>query len=125
MKMNEPESYLVIRAGREHLDVLLPIYEEFLGYYHRRYGSLLRDIALERKKILEYLEAQFDVDKSVVLMATIRSTPHLAAGFVLISPVVQLDGSCSQWSLKDMFVSPGHRRKGLALTLMREARDYC
>ncbi len=123
--MTKAGSYSIITAGKEHLDALLSIYEEFLGYYHSRYGNLLRNIALDKRTIVDYLEAQFSASESVGFLATVRSTPALVAGFALISSVSLPAETGSQWSIKDLFVTPVHRKKSLASRLIRKACEYC
>jgi len=125
MKMNESDRYSIIRATRGHLDILLPIYEEFLHYYHNRYGSLLRNIALEKRKIIEHLEAKLGSDESGVFLATIGSTTPQAVGFVLISSVSLQRVNSGIYAIKDLFVTPFHREKGVALRLIRNVCEYC
>ena len=123
--MINSENILFVNVKEKHLDILLPIYKQYLDYYHKRYGSYLGGIKLDLKEIAYYLKSQINEHNSVIFMATIGTDSISAAGFTLLSPVYLHDKKAKMWNLNDMFVSSAYRRMGLATYLLNFARDLC
>ena len=69
MNGSEVQDYSILQSGVENLEVLLPVYQDFLRYYHGRYGHRLRDIPLTSSGIREYLLEQFERVGAVVFLA--------------------------------------------------------
>ena len=99
--MNRSTSFRIWKGGKDQLQVLFPIYKEFLLYYYRRYGTLLRDIPLERDEIVEYLSVQFGEAQSMVFLASEQPIAESAIGFTLLTPRPAQKRHSPQWLLKD------------------------
>ena len=122
--MNRSTSFRIWKGGKDQLQVLFPIYKEFLLYYYRRYGTLLRDIPLERDEIVEYLSVQFGEAQSIVFLASEQPIAESAIGFTLLTPRPAQKRHSPQWLLKDLFVNPAYRGQGLGSVLMDEVISH-
>ncbi len=122
--MNRSTSFRIWQGGKDQLQVLFPIYKEFLLYYYRRYGTLLRDIPLERDEIVEYLSEQFGEAQSIVFLASEQPIAESAIGFTLLTPRPAQKRHPPQWLLKDLFVNPAYRGQGLGSVLMDEVISH-
>ena len=123
--MHENQDYSILKSGLENLDVLLPVYQDFLTYYRDRYGHLLRDIPLTPSGIREYLRDEYERAEAVVFLAINDSAPGDAAGFTLLSKGPSNQNQLESWQIKDLFVVPAQRGLGLATRLVQAACRHC
>lgn len=118
-------SYSIIRTGLDNLEQLIPIYQDFLRYYHARYGKLLRDIPLTGDEVDRYLLFQFVHFQAVGFLAKVAVISPIVVGFTLLNRYSTLDDPRQTWQIKDLYISSAHRGKGLATKLLHTAIQYC
>jgi GNAT superfamily N-acetyltransferase len=102
----------VIRATTDHREALAPLFDAYRVFYGK--GS---DIQGANNFISDRLR-QGD---SVIFLATLGNQ---AAGFVQLYPTFTSVAMKRLWILNDLFVSPPHRGKGIAGSLMQTAERF-
>jgi ribosomal protein S18 acetylase RimI-like enzyme len=125
MNGSESQEYSILQRGVENLEVLLPVYQDFLRYYYGRYGYRLRDIPLTSRGIREYLLEQFKQAGAVVFLTVDQAAPGNAAGFTLLCEGPSNQNELETWQIKDLYVSPAKRGLGLGTRLVEAACLFC
>jgi GNAT superfamily N-acetyltransferase len=103
----------IVRAGREELDDLVPLFDAYRGFYEA--GS---DHAAARAFLTERMER----DESVIFLA--YATPHQPVGFTQLYPSFSSVSLRRLWILNDLFVRPDIRRGGVGRALLERARQH-
>src|SRR5437870_12111925 len=103
----------IVRAGREELDDLVPLFDDYRGFYEA--GS---DHAAARA----FLTERIGRDESVIFLA--YSTPHGPAGFTQLYPSFSSVSLKRLWILNDLFVRSDVRRGGVGRALLDRARQH-
>jgi GNAT superfamily N-acetyltransferase len=125
MNGSEVQDYSILQSGVENLEVLLPVYQDFLRYYQERYRHRLRDIPLTSSGIRECLLEQFEQAGAVVFLAVHQAVPQNAAGFTLLCKGPSNRNESESWQIKDLYVSPAKRGFGLGTRLVEAACLFC
>jgi GNAT superfamily N-acetyltransferase len=105
------QSFEIIRATPEHLDLAVPLFD---GY--RRFYGQARD--LEGSRI--FLRERMARDESVLFLA-VEGT--VGFGFTQLYPSFSSVSMQRLWILNDLFVVPEARGRGVAVALLEEARQ--
>jgi ribosomal protein S18 acetylase RimI-like enzyme len=105
--------YRFVEASLSHLEMLVPLFDGYRMFYEQA-----SDVEAARNFLRERLTAK----DTVVLLAVNRA--EQGCGFVHLFPIFTSVGMQRLWLLNDLFVSPDHRREGLARELMRKAQAY-
>lgn len=120
--MNDSGNVNIKRAGADDLDAIAPLFDA----YRRFYGQAA-DIARART----FLQGRLRRNESVILLASTTFNPsneagdrNAAAGFVQLYPLFSSVALKPLWLLNDLFVSPDHRKRGVARALMQHAADF-
>jgi GNAT superfamily N-acetyltransferase len=101
-----------IRAGLEHLDVLVGLFDAYRQFYRQE-----PDVPGARR----FLEARLRGGDSVVFLAVPEDAPGTGIGFVQLYPSFSSVSMKPIWILNDLFVTPPARRAGVARSLLEAA----
>lgn len=106
--------FRILRAGREHVGSLVPLFEAYRRFYH---------VAEDRSRAEAYLTERLTRGESVVFIALAEGAgaPE-ALGFTQLYPSFASLSLKPVWILYDLYVRPQSRRQGVAKALMEEAR---
>ena len=107
---------VVIRAGIEHLELLLPLFAQYREFYQQASAA-----ESERR----FLADRIRNDEAVIFLALDRSSEEKALGFVQLYPSFDSVVLGTVWILHDLYVVSNGRRHGTGRLLMNEARDFC
>lgn len=115
--MNEGESQAgrlqILRAGVEDVDRATPLFDAYRSFYGQR---------PDPEGAREFLERRLGRSESVVLLAVDES--RSAVGFVQLYPTFSSVSLERRWTLNDLFVAPGCRKRGVGQALLTAARDF-
>jgi GNAT superfamily N-acetyltransferase len=103
----------IVRAGREELDDLVPLFDAYRGFYEAD-----SDHAAARAFLTERIER----DESVIFVA--YTTAQRAAGFTQLYPSFSSVSLKRLWILNDLFVRSDVRRGGVGRALLERARRH-
>ncbi len=103
----------IVRAGREELDDLVPLFDGYRQFYAQR-----SDVAAARA----FLGDRIDRDESVIYLA--YTNPREAAGFTQLYPSFSSVSLKQLWILNDLFVRSDVRRGGVGRALLERARQH-
>jgi GNAT superfamily N-acetyltransferase len=103
----------IVRAGPKELDVLVPLFDAYRGFYKAD-----SDQAAARAFLTERIER----DESVIFVA--YASAHAAAGFTQLYPSFSSVSLRRLWILNDLFVRPDIRRGGVGRALLERARQH-
>jgi GNAT superfamily N-acetyltransferase len=102
-----------IRHATIHdLDVIVPLFDAYRGFYGRR-----SDVALARA----FLAERFQHHESIIFLAL---DANGAVGFTQLYPVFSSVSCTRKYLLNDLFVVPVARRGGAARALLEAAADF-
>jgi GNAT superfamily N-acetyltransferase len=104
----------VIRAGNEHLDLIVPLFDQYRQFYRQT-----SDIKAARQFLGERLWKR----ESVVFLA-LHEKDSVALGFTQLYPIFSSSAMRRQWVLNDLFVVPGARKTGVGRALMERAHQW-
>jgi len=107
---NKQSSFQLLRAGAEHVDLLVPLFDAYRQFY-----QLPSDLPRARA----YLAERLREEEAVVFLAAEEST---ALGFTLLYPSFSSLSMKPLWILNDLYVVPEARRRGVARALLEAAR---
>ncbi len=102
----------VRQAVLADLAVVAPLFDAYRQFYGKA-----SDIEGARR----FLRDRFDHGESVIFMALDADVP---VGFTQLYPSFSSTSMARVFILNDLFVSPNHRRKGVAAALLQAATDY-
>src|SRR6266566_6523338 len=103
----------IVRAGRENLDDLVPLFDGYRQFYGQR-----SDLAAARA----FLDDRMGRDESVIYVAYTR--PGEAAGFTQLYPSFSSVSLKPLWILNDLFVRSDARQGGVGRALLEQARRH-
>lgn len=103
----------VMRAGLEHLDVLVPLFDGYRQFYQQPSN-------LEGAR--EFLSERLERGESVIFLALSDSAEGL--GFTQLYPSFSSVSMRRLWILNDLFVAPMARKLGVGQALMERARAF-
>jgi len=103
----------IVRAGRENLDDLVPLFDGYRQFYGQR-----SDLAAARA----FLGDRMGRDESVIYVAYTR--PGEAAGFTQLYPSFSSVSLKPLWILNDLFVRSDARQGGVGRALLERARQH-
>jgi len=107
---NKQSSFQLLRAGAEHVDLLVPLFDAYRQFY-----QLPSDLPRARG----YLSERLREEEAVVFLAAEES---IALGFTLLYPSFSSLSMKPLWILNDLYVVPEARRRGVARALLEAAR---
>ncbi len=102
----------VRQAVLADLAIVAPLFDAYRQFYGKA-----SDIEGARR----FLRDRFDHGESVIFMALDADVP---VGFTQLYPSFSSTSMARVFILNDLFVSPNHRRKGVAAALLQAATDY-
>ena len=105
----------VVRAGSEHLDDLVPLFNAYREFYQQA-----PDLEAARRFLGDRLREQ---DSMIFLALQPGDERDIAVGFAQLYPSFSSVAMKRIWILNDLFVAPSFRRAGVAKQLMAAARD--
>ncbi len=103
----------IVRAGREELDDLVPLFDAYRQFYGQR-----SDLAAARA----FLGDRLDRDESVLYVAYLN--PREPAGFTQLYPSFSSVSLKRLWILNDLFARADIRRGGVGRALLERARQH-
>ena len=103
----------MVRAGREELDDIVPLFDGYRQFYGQR-----SDVAAARA----FLSDRIERDESVIYVA--YTDPGEAAGFTQLYPSFSSVSLKPLWILNDLFVRTDVRRGGVGRALLERARVH-
>jgi GNAT superfamily N-acetyltransferase len=103
----------ILRASREHLDQVQPLYCGYLAFYERPQAD---DAART------FLEERLTFQDSAILLAL--DDRGAARGFVQMYPVFSSLRLSRAWILNDLYVDPAFRRQNVARALLDAADTF-
>lgn len=117
MNAEEANEIRIIRAGRDELDLVAPLFDSYRGFY-----SQPGDLARGR----EFLRQRMERNESVIFLAMVQDStaPPAAAGFTQLYPIFSSVRIRAKWILNDLFVAPAFRRIGVGRRLMLRAIEF-
>ena len=106
-------TFTVQRATLDDLDTLVPLFDDYRGFYEQP-----SDAGLAR----DFLAARLQRGESVIFLATLDDgTP---AGFTQLYPMFSSVRAARVWVLNDLFVAPAARKRGVAQALLDAAAAF-
>jgi GNAT superfamily N-acetyltransferase len=106
-------SIRIVRAAREDLSELVPLFDGYRQFYGQR-----SDPAAARA----FLSERIDRDEAVIYLA--YTGPHEPAGFTQLYPSFSSVSLKPLWILNDLFVRSDVRRGGVGRALLERARQH-
>ena len=103
----------IVRAGREELDDLAPLFDGYRQFYGQR-----SDLPAARA----FLRDRIDRDESVIYVA--YANQGEAAGFTQLYPSFSSVSLKALWILNDLFVRTDVRQGGVSRALLERARQH-
>src|SRR5258708_883095 len=100
----------ILEASSEHLDVLVPLFDSYRGFYRQP-----SDPEGARRFLAERIARR----ESVIYLAVVEGEP---AGFVQLYPSFSSASMQRLWILNDLYVAPDARRQGVGRVLLDRAR---
>lgn len=106
--------FRIVRAGREHLDLIAPLFDAYRQFYQQP-----PDVPRARA----FLDDRLARGESVVFLA-LRDDAATAVGlgFTQLYPTFSSISLKPLWILNDLYVRPEARQQGVAKALMEAAR---
>ncbi len=112
--MNDTPATHIVRAGHEHLPLLVPLFDDYRVFYERPSDlDGARDYLSERLSNLE----------SVIFLA-LSGDGEQGLGFTQLYPSYTSLRMRRLWILYDLYVSPQVRRQGVGRALMAHATEF-
>ncbi len=102
-----------MRAGRNELDDLVPLFDEYRQFYGQR---------SDESAARAFLGDRIERDESVIYVA--YANPKEAAGFTQLYPSFSSVSLKPLWVLNDLFVRSDIRRGGVGRALLERARRH-
>ena len=102
----------VRQADVEDVDALVPLFDAYRRFY---------DQPSDLSRARNWLRARIGANESVVLLA--ERDGH-AVGFAQLYPMYSSVQTSRIWVLNDLYVSPDHRRLGIARALLNRAIEH-
>ena len=102
-------------ATSADVDQLVPLFEAYRAFYQR---------PADEHTARRFLERRLQNGDSAILLAVDGDEADRAVGFIQLYPVYSSLRMARALILNDLFVDPGHRRLGVARSLMNAARDF-
>ena len=104
----------IVRAGNEHLDVLVPLFDQYRQFYKQPSNE---------KAARSFLGERLWNRESVVFLA-LEEKSGAGLGFTQLYPVFSSTSMRRQWILNDLYVVPAARKTGVGEALMERARQW-
>ena len=101
------------RASANDLPIVAPLFDAYRVFYKKE-----SDLAAANSFLKERLENS----ESVIFLALENET---AAGFIQLYPLFSSTRMAKLWLLNDLFVDSNFRRKGIAKSLLEQAKKHC
>lgn len=109
------ESINIIEAEIDHLDLIVPLFDQYRIFYGQT-----TDLELARR----FIRARIDHSDSVIYLAIHGQEPgEIALGFTLLYPSFDSVQATPIWILNDLYVLDKARRKGLAKALIARGKE--
>jgi ribosomal protein S18 acetylase RimI-like enzyme len=102
----------IVRAGREHVDLLAPLFDLYRQFYRQP-----PDLAGAR----EFLRERLERAESVIFLAL---EGDRAAGFTQLYPSFSSVSMRRLWILNDLYVTAETRQRGAGCALLERAREF-
>jgi GNAT superfamily N-acetyltransferase len=106
-------SYRVVLAERRHLDLILPLFEDYRSFYQMPAAT---------RASRSFLSDRIANEESVILFAADEGGRPV--GFVQLYPSFSSVRLCRHWILNDLFVEMASRRNGVARALLKAATEF-
>ncbi|MDX1741880.1 MAG: GNAT family N-acetyltransferase [Rhodothermales bacterium] len=103
----------IIHADIQHLDLLLPLFEDYRSFYRMPSAS---------EAVRSFLQSRLE-SRDSVLMLSMGAGDH-PEGFVQLFPSLSSVRLSRHWILNDLFVTPSARRRGVGQSLISAAIEY-
>lgn len=103
-------SVAITRATLDDATLIAPLFAAYREFYKKPDGDSVRCEVFLRERIAK--------QESVIFVAR---QGGVVAGFTQLYPIFTSVGLARVWHLNDLFVSPDHRRHGIAKALMLHA----
>lgn len=102
------------QASIEDLDLIVPLFDAYRVFYKKE-----SDLGGAESFIKQRLEN----NESTIFLAFDES--QNAVGFIQLYPLFSSTRMSRLWLLNDLYIDPSARRKGLAKSLLDQAKQYC
>ncbi len=106
----------IVRAGASHLELLAPLFGAYRRFYEQKADPVAEG---------DYLAERLETEEAAVFLAMDSTASDRAVGFVLLYPGFDSVSLISTWTLHDLYVDHGHRRRGVGRRLMNRAAQFC
>ena len=103
----------VIHSSLEHLDDLLPLFDNYRIFYNQESDLLTAS---------KFLENRFENNECEVFMAYVKGKP---VGFTLLYTAFSSVSLQPVYILNDLYVLDDYRQKGIGELLLNKAKEYC
>lgn len=108
------EAFEILRAGKKHLDLLVPLFDAYRQFYGQ---------PSDQESARIYLSERLGKEESVVFLALRKNEPDATAlGFIQLYPSFSSISMKPLWILNDLYVAPHARGQGTGKALMEQAR---
>lgn len=102
----------MVRAGWEHLDALIPLFDQYRVFYHA---------PSDPEAAKRFLQDRFRHGDSAIFVARHHGS---MVGFTQLYPSLSSVSMQRVWILNDLFVAPAYRQQGVATRLLHSAKDF-
>ena len=103
----------IIQATEEHLEDLVPLFEQYRIFYKQN---------SDRNAAAQFLRERFEKNECYVFLAYTDEKP---VGFTLLYTTFSSVSLKPVYILNDLFVSETHRKLGIGEMLLNKAKELC
>ncbi|WP_350288247.1 GNAT family N-acetyltransferase [uncultured Croceitalea sp.] len=103
----------VIRASKEHIPLITPLFDAYRVFYEQ---------ASDNEGAKSFLEKRLEFNESVVFLAM---DGYIAVGFTQLYMTFSSVSMESFYILNDLYVIPSYRTKGIGKALLNKAKEQC
>jgi GNAT superfamily N-acetyltransferase len=102
----------VIRAGIEHLEQVVPLFDAYRMFYRQ---------SSDREAARKFLKERFEQQDTVLYLAICNQVP---AGFAHLFPFFTSVGLKNHWILNDLYVDAAFRSQGVGHLLIEACKQH-
>ncbi len=104
----------IIQASETHLDLIIPLFDDYRFFYGENSNVC---------KAKNFIQDRLQKADSIIFLAT-ETSKSTAIGFAQLYPSFTSIGTGKTFILNDLYVSPQHRKNGIANKLLKHIKEF-